>query len=276
MYDKIIGDLADKVPTSAEDTYIGADGLKHCKKCNSAVEVKINVFDEERIVPCICKCRADELKREKETRERIELHQKIKRYKNMAFPESDLESWTFENDDGLNADVMNVAKNYVTNFKEFKKLSKGLIFHGPYGTGKTYVAASIANALLDKGIPVLMTNFTRIINTISGMYSGKQEYLDSLNQFDLLILDDLGVERSSEYMQENVFNIIDSRYRAGLPLIITTNLTLAEISTAKSKNEIRIYDRVIEMCHPIEVKGTSRRRKKVGESYYEINKLLGI
>lgn len=77
---------------------------------------------------------------------------------------------------------------------------------------------------------MLMTNFSRILNALSGLYSEeKNQYIDSLNQYSLLIIDDLGIERSTEFALEQVFNVIDSRYRSKLPLIVTTNMTLEEL-----------------------------------------------
>ena len=62
------------------------------------------------------------------------------------------------------------------------------------------------------------------------MYSGdRNAYINSFNSFPLLIIDDLGVERNSEFAREQVFNIIDSRYRSQLPMIVTTNLTMDEL-----------------------------------------------
>ena len=107
-------------------------------------------------------------------------------------------------------------------------------------------------------------------------FDGRQEYLDSLNRNNLLIIDDLGVERESEYMQEQVYNIIDARYRAGRPLIVTTNISLEEIKNPKNVQRKRIYDRVLELCHPVKVDGTSRRRRAVIDHYAERNRLLGI
>jgi DNA replication protein DnaC len=164
----------------------------------------------------------------------------------------------------------------VKNFTEFRKSGKGLLLHGTVGTGKTYFAACVANSLLDDGYSVLMTNFARLTNQIQGMFEGKQEFIDSLNRYSLLILDDLGAERKSEYMQEMVFNIIDSRYRAGLPMIITTNLTIDEIKKPQEVSYSRIYDRIIERCFPVEVSGNSRRRQNVRDSYFETKKMLGL
>jgi len=69
----------------------------------------------------------------------------------------------------------------------------------------------------------------------------------------LLIIDDLGVERSSEYTIELVYHIIDARYRSGGPMIITTNLTLNEMENPGTREKERIYDRILERCTPIRV-----------------------
>ena len=117
---------------------------------------------------------------------------------------------------------------------------------GDVGTGKSFFAGCIANALLEQGVPVLMTNFSRILNALSGLYSEeKNQYIDSLNQYSLLIIDDLGIERSTEFALEQVFNVIDSRYRSKLPLIVTTNMTLEELKNPQDLTRSRIYDRVL-------------------------------
>lgn len=175
-----------------------------------------------------------------------------------------------------NARLTQAMQNYVDNFSAMLKDGKGLLLHGTVGTGKTYAACEVANALIDKGYPVLVTNFARLTNTLQGMFDGKQEYIDSLNKFALIVIDDLGAERKSDFMQEMVYNIIDSRYRAELPMIVTTNLAMDEIKSTESIGNARIYDRVLERCFPIEVSGASRRRKAVRESYNDMKDLLGL
>ena len=91
-----------------------------------------------------------------------------------------------------------------------------------------------------------------------------------------MIIDDLGAERKSEFMQEQVFNIIDSRYRSGLPFIITTNLTADEIKKPQDVGYSRIYDRILERCHPVEVTGASRRRQNVKDTYFDVKEKLGL
>ena len=80
------------------------------------------------------------------------------------------------------------------------------------------------------------------------MYSEeKNEFIASLMRYSLLIIDDLGIERNTEYAKEQVYNIIDERYKAKLPLIVTTNLTLDELKDSKELAYRRIYDRVLSM-----------------------------
>jgi DNA replication protein DnaC len=120
-----------------------------------------------------------------------------------------------------------------------------------------------------------MTNFARLSNQLQGTWE-KNDVIDDLSRYSLLILDDLGAERKSEYMQEIVFNIIDSRYRTGLPFFITTNLSIEEIKKPVDISCTRIYDRILERCFPIEINGESRRRKNVKDTFFDTKELLGL
>lgn len=251
------------------------DGLLYCGKCHTPKQHRGNFLGAEKIVPCICRCKKAALDAEAKRRQWEKQQERIKQQRKAGFPESDMQSWTFAADDGANPRVMQAMRSYVDNFQKFKEQGKGLLLYGGLGTGKTYAAACIVNALIDTGRACLMTNFTRVLNTLWSL-ENKQGYLDGLNQFDLLVLDDLGAERRSEYAQEQVFNVIDSRYRAKLPLIITTNLTMRELTAPDNIGNGRIYDRVLEMCHPIEVSGKSRRRQKVANEFKRMNELLGL
>ena len=258
-----------------EEDYIGEDGLKYCGKCHTRKQHRGHVFDREIVVSCICKCRAEELEAEERRREMFKKQKTIDQNRRMGFPESDMENWTFEQDDGAHPGIMRAMKIYVDNFAELSKQGKGLLLYGDVGTGKTFAAACVVNALIDVGYPCMMTNFARVLNTLWGTEK-KQDYIDNLNSFRLLVLDDLGAERRSEYSQEQVFNVIDARYRAKLPLIITTNLEIDEIKNPKDIGNARIYDRILEMCHPIRLSGSNRRRKKIREDFHDMNKLFEL
>lgn len=252
------------------------DGLLHCGKCGTPKQVRVEFYGIEKTPMCLCKCGQEKKMREEAEREQIILQDKIRRYRRMGFPESEMEHWTFSNADGSNAKNMEAMKKYVENFESFYKKGKGLLLFGTVGTGKTFAAASVVNALIDKGHPAMMTNFARIANTVSGMYEGKQEYYDSFNRFPLLALDDLSAERKTEYMQEIVFNVVDSRYRAMLPLIVTTNLTWQELVNPEDLAYQRIFSRLLEMCVPIKFEGADKRLESVKGSLSEARDLLGL
>ena len=170
---------------------------------------------------------------------------------------------------------MQKAYDYVAHWVEMKEKSLGLLLWGDVGTGKSFFAGCIANALLDKGIPVLMTNFSRILNTLTGMYSDdRNQFIDSFNKYSLLIIDDLGIERSSEFALEQVFNVIDSRYRSKKPLIVTTNLTLDELKHPKDLTRVRIYDRVLERCVPLKINNQNIRELNAAANMQEARKIL--
>ena len=256
--------------------YVGEDNLYYCGKCHTRKQTAIHLFDVTRIVPCICKCRADELKAEEEARKQREHFDKVMRMRSVGFPEKAMTTWTFANDDGSNPKMSNAMRKFVDNFQTFQKEGKGLLLFGTVGTGKTFLAACVANALIDMGIPCLVTNFARIANEVQGMFEGKQEYYDNLNKFPLLVIDDLSAERKTEYMQEIVFNVIDARYRASLPLIVTTNLTREELLHPSDLTYQRIFSRLFEMCTPIEVSGKDRRQKALREGIGKYKDLLEL
>lgn len=273
-YAKVLEARANESIKTEEGDYV-QDGLLHCGKCNTPKQKRVEIMDMVIFPKILCKCGCEQRDREEEAEKQKELAERINKYRKMGFPQSQMETWTFENDDRGNVKLTNMAKRYVDNFDALCKDGKGLLLWGGVGTGKTYIACMIANALIDKGYPVLVTNFARILSTLQGTFD-KQEYLDSLNKFKLLIIDDLGIERDTGYAKEQIFNIVDSRYRAGLPMIITTNLTMQKLATEGDLADKRVYDRILERCYPVEVAGESRRMKKLINSRDDMKNILGI
>ena len=152
----------------------------------------------------------------------------------------------------------------------------GLLLWGPVGTGKSFIAGCIANALLDQGVPVMMTNFARLLNKLTDMCVGdRNAYIDSFNSFPLLIIDDLCVERNSEFAREQVFSVIDSRYRSQLPMIVTTNLTPEQMRNPEDLARERIYDRVLERCTPIRIDSQNIRKQNKVDNLKKSKRLLG-
>ena len=252
--------------------YLGEDGLLYCHKCNTPKQCRVEIFDKVRTPMCLCKCEAEKRDREEAERKRIEFEKRVKEMRRVGFPEAEMQDWTFEHDDGASGQIMSIARKYVENFDKMREDGKGLLLFGTVGNGKTFAAACIANALIDKGYPCMMTRFADIAQ---GIFDGKFTCHD-FNRYPLLVLDDLAAERKTEYMQEIVFSVIDSRYRAKLPTIVTSNLTAEAIKNPADVAYQRIFSRLLEMCVPIEVKGEDRRRKILKDSFSEYSDLLGI
>lgn len=277
MFDKMLYNMANNTePNRDSSDYIGDKGLLYCGKCHTAKQVEISICGKIAKPYCMCKCEEAAYKAQKEQISTTMHLQEIERNRSSSFLDLDITKYGFSQDDNRNPVESERARSYVENFDKMKELSTGLMFLGGTGTGKSFLAACIAKELLDKGYKCLMTNFPRIINELSGIYEGKQEYIDSFNNYDLLVIDDMAIERDTEYVAEIVHNIIDSRYRSGLPLIITTNLTIDELTHPKDVRKARIYSRLKEMCVPVPVVGKDRRNENAALKNAEVRKLLKI
>lgn len=267
---------AEQAIKTEDGDYIGEDGLLYCGKCRTPKQTRVMFFGEERKPRCLCKCATEQRDREEAQRKRqLFLEELSKKRQKFGFSDDEMEKCTFAADDNKNPYISNIARNYVENFPEMLKSGKGLLFFGDTGVGKTYLSACIANALTDKGYPTMVTQFTKLINLINGTWE-KQEYIDALNYFALIVIDDLATERNTETANEIVYNIIDSRVRAGLPMVITTNLTREELQSPENMRNKRIYSRLYEICIPIEVEGQDRRREKLKDDFAQYHDLLGI
>lgn len=222
----------------------------------------------------LCKCQREIYEQEEAQRKLRERKLEIEHLRTSGLQDKALYDYTFDKDNGINSE-MKLAHNYVDNWEKMKAKASGLLLWGDVGTGKSFFAGCIANALLEKGVPVLMTNFSRILNTLTGMhFEDRNQFIDSLNHYSLLIIDDLGIERNSEFALEQVFNVIDSRYRSKKPLIVTTNLTLQELNTPCDLPHKRIYDRILERCVPVRINNRNIRQENASANLQEAKKLL--
>ncbi len=246
--------------------YTGENGLLYCGKCRTPKQMRIGVNpatgkDEPTIVPTPCRCRqeADKAADDRDRRERFEARMKSLNSSGITCPGS--LRHTFEDDDGQRPGITAACKRYVERWAEMAKKNVGILFYGTVGTGKTFYASCIANALLDRQVTAAATSFPRLLNLLQGTQD-KQKLLDSLARYKLLIIDDLGVERDSTFGLEQIFNVVDARSHAHLPVIVTTNLSMEELKNPPSVQYGRIYDRVMEMCQvPLKLTGDSRRKQ---------------
>lgn len=275
--EKVLANIADSAG-SLPDDYIGSDGLLYCGQCNTRKEREIIWFDgKPKKVPVMCKCRAEGERLKKEQMQKEEEMRSIQRAKISSMMDDTFRTACFANYQIRNGNErhLKVAKKYCIEFSKMYERNQGLLFWGTVGTGKSYTAACIANYLLEANTSVVMTSFVRILQEMQGFDREREEvFTNKLNSVKLLIIDDLGAERSTDYALEKVYGIIDNRYRAKKPLILTTNLTLQQMQEATDIRYARIYDRIFEMCYPMEFSGVSWRKREAAQRYEETRKIL--
>lgn len=244
----------------AADDYTDDDtGLLMCGQCHTKKQKKISFLGEERIVGCLCRCAAEKLEKEREEYRVEEELLNIQKMKSAGLQDRTFYNYTFDHCDASQENAV-YAKRYVEHFSEMVQTGQGLLFWGNVGTGKTFLAGCIANALLEQKIPVLMTSFPKILNALGGLYSSERnEYLASLNRYTLLVIDDMGIERESQYTVETIYTVIDERYKSGKPFIITTNIQLDALKSPQDVEHARIYDRIMERCMPVFFGGKNYR-----------------
>ena len=255
--------LARSIPAvmpQTTDTYENpADDLLYCSYCHTPRQAKILCPGKEMVVDVLCQCQKQRRDREIAARKRQELMDFVTGMRANSLQNANLKEYTFENDLGYTPELV-LAKRYVAQWDSMKAQNMGLLLWGGVGTGKSFFAGCIANALLAQGVPVLMTNFAKILGAVTGMYGmERQRFLSSLDTYSLLILDDLGAERNSEYALEQLFQVVDSRYQSRKPMIVTTNLTLEELKHPSNLAHERIYDRLLERCVPVKMNGKNIR-----------------
>lgn len=252
---------ANKASVEAPGDYTEA-GILYCGKCHTPKQTRLNLMGQQRVIGCLCRCAAEARDREEAARRQREEADRIMRLRSSGISSQKFRTATFSLDDGQAPGPMKILQRYVENWEQVCRDNVGLLLWGGVGTGKSFGAACVANALIEQSIPVCMVNLSSVLNTLTNFSGDRNAYIQDLMQYPLLILDDFGMERKTEFATEQVFNLIDERYRSGKPLIVTTNIPLASLKAPDSLEMSRICDRLLEMCTPVSFGDKGRRQAK--------------
>jgi DNA replication protein DnaC len=248
-------------------TSLSKDQKSKCPHCGK--EIPFTTFEamgRTFSVPVACECMVKRYEREEAERLQQEKAARVEKLFNMTRIGERLKAATFDTwEDRPEPSIKlahTTALRFVAQWDSCRASGRGILFYGDPGTGKSHMAAAILHALLPKGTITVYQSVPDLLQRIRNTYDKannerEDELMRSLEESELLILDDLGAEQMTDWVRDRIYRIIDSRYRNQRPLIITSNLTLDQIGEQFTD---RIADRLIEMCRVIEVKGESYRK----------------
>lgn len=245
------------------DSYTDGNGIVRCRACREPL--MFYLAEAKRWLPCACACKADDGERE-ENIEELKRQSGIEgRYKAADFEKFDV---TKENEG-----VFQSCLRYAVNYGQIRQRGLGMYLYGASGAGKTYLAACVANMLLNAGKQVVFANVNAILSEIRYAYSQRGSERPIIERYvtsDLAIFDDIGTEKYTKaseavsFAQDKFFQIIDGRYIRQKPTIFTSNYSLQQLVEERGIM-LKTVERITEMStRKFELKGKSRRLERIG------------
>lgn len=262
---------------------------KYCEFCGAKLEQTSFEFGGViRYVPswkhCTCKEALEKVEKEKQEQraiieqEKIIAEEKRKRERiKRLFGDSGMSrralcckfegyQATFDNQEALQ-----VCNEYVKDFDIIQRNHRnGLFIVGDCGVGKSHLAYAVANALIEKNSSVICMTMIDLLLKIRSSFQSKEQTEEQILKIyedcSLLVIDDLGKEKPSEWALQMIYTIIDRRYNAIKPIIVTTNYGANELIqrftfNGDSSTGAAIVDRLFEICEYVPIKGDSYRKR---------------
>ena len=276
MFNEVIEGIARNAMAAnpnAGKEYMGEDGLLHCGVCHEPVQQYVEEmkrFLNNGYVPIPCRCTREKFRRAEEENERAKARARVAELQQTGFSDPMYLRHTFERDNGSSPQAREAAEWYVEEFQKLKAEGKGMMFIGGTGTGKTFYACCIANALIERGVPVWVTTMQPLLRK-AGDFNTADSVFNHVKTAELLVLDDFGTTQNSARNLDLLFELIDTRARSGLPLIVTTNLCAEDFDSEDIALK-RIYSRLKGMCctcvkSPVIMNGSDLRVQSAREAH---------
>ena len=255
----VMTDMTGNAATDEQGNMLTDQGILYCGKCRTPKQIRQYSSLLKKVLEpyCLCKCQQakDAAEHDRILRQEMEInaHHALRRADSLMLRS------TFKEDKYPDCHMSKIAHDYVKHWAEFYQKDAGLYIYGNVGVGKTFYASCIANDIAKVyGSTVKALSITTVLNELYST-ADKAGYISDLARYDLLILDDFGTERRTDYTTEQIFSIIDERYKAQKPLIITSNSEYALLQDADDIHQRSINDRIRDMCIPVEHEGESKR-----------------
>lgn len=262
--------------------FIGDDGLIHCAVCGEPKQARVpkpkELFGQnaDATYPIQCACEREASERAIAEHMERERREAIERARFDCFPYEAMQRMTFDADDGKDVETSRIMEKYADSFERFLDAGAGLLLYGAVGSGKTFYASCIANRVIDQGFKVLFTSLSVLGSKMQADFGkDRLSLLDRLCMYDLVILDDLGAERTTPTMAENSYQIVNALYQSGSAMILTTNNDVSVMQKEQEPEKVRIYSRILECCKPVHIAGGDRRKAKAKEKAALFREVLG-
>ena len=156
--------------------------------------------------------------------------------------------------------VVSAVRSFIARIDDHLDAGRGLWFVGPVGTGKTTLAMLVSKAALKAGRSVAIYSLPRLLNEIRDTHRAERSHVDLLDRLtavDLLHVDDVGAERSTDWVLEELYSIVNARYEDKRSMVITTNILDREALCEQISE--RTVSRLTEMCDELPLLGHDRR-----------------
>ncbi len=236
-------------------------GLRFCGICHKAKQQVIHKACFERysyIVPKNCDCKEARMEAKAKREAEEKRLQTVVMLRERCFEgKGEERDFTFDNDDSYNSKLSKQLQEWVENYTPSCK--DWLLLYGDCGGGKSFYAAAICNAIVNKGYSAKFTSISEIAQQLWDCENKHGAYNTLVVNPSLLVIDDFHSERDTDYMSEIVFNVIDGRYRSGKATVITTNLAPADILKPDSLKIRRVMSRISANMIPIFINHPDRR-----------------
>lgn len=203
------------------------------------------------------------LRREEESRQAAERKERLDKLFHQSLLPERWKSRTF--------DAFQITRENQQAYEKSREFARGftsttntgLIYTGPVGRGKTHLCAAVAMELLGRSHSVVFGTVTSLLAQIRSTYSddkeSEQRVFDRLSRCQLLIIDDLGKEKVTPWVEQTLYELINTRYEHNRPLLVTTNLDVFKLPQRYENNGEAILSRILEMCKGVQMSGPDWR-----------------